>query len=90
MIAIIEQPSKKKLEDMGIIKWPIWEKEQSKFDWSYDSTEVCYIIEGKAKIHAKNTDEFIEIDKGDLVTFPRGLHCTWEIIEDIRKHYSFE
>ena len=30
----------------GIKEWPIWTKEVSRFDWSYDSTEQCLILEG--------------------------------------------
>jgi uncharacterized cupin superfamily protein len=24
------------------------------------------------------------------VTFPAGLNCTWEILQDVEKHYTFE
>ncbi|MFP3875020.1 MAG: cupin domain-containing protein, partial [Thiohalophilus sp.] len=27
---------------------------------------------------------------GDLVTFPAGMSCTWEIREPVKKHYDFE
>jgi uncharacterized cupin superfamily protein len=27
--------------------------------------------------------------EGDLVIFPAGLSCTWEIREDVEKHYDF-
>jgi hypothetical protein len=26
---------------------------------------------------------------GDLVIFPKGMKCTWEIREDVKKHYNF-
>ena len=28
--------------------------------------------------------------KGDLVTFPAGMSCTWEIRRPVRKHYRFD
>jgi uncharacterized cupin superfamily protein len=31
----------------------------------------------------------VEIKAGDLVTFPKGLSCVWDIKEPIRKHYTF-
>ncbi len=31
----------------------------------------------------------IRIGQGDLVVFPAGLSCTWKIISDVRKHYTF-
>ena len=72
----------------GISSWPIWEKEISRFDWFYDSTEHCQILEGRVIVE---TDEGnIEIKAGDFVTFPKGLKCVWDIKEDIRKHYNFE
>jgi len=26
---------------------------------------------------------------GDLVTFPAGLSCTWDVKKALRKHYQF-
>ncbi len=71
-----------------IDSWPIWEKEVSRFDWYYDSTEHCYILKGKVIVETNNGN--IEINAGDYVTFPKGLKCIWDIKEDIRKHYKFE
>jgi len=31
----------------------------------------------------------MEFGRGDLITFPRGLSCTWEILEPVEKHYDF-
>lgn len=67
--------------------WPIWQKERSVFPWSYSDKETCLIIEGKAKV--KTDTEEVEFGPGDYVIFPQGLECTWEIIEDIKKHYNF-
>jgi len=68
--------------------WPIWEKEPSDFPWHYDETEVCYILEGRVIVTSDN--ERAEFGQGDLVTFPRGLDCRWQVLEKIRKHYNFE
>ncbi len=84
----IEKPTPQKLEQMQVSSWPIWEKEVSRFDWHYDSTEVCYILEGKVIVESKD-GEVVEFGKGDLVTFPQGLSCVWDIKEAIRKHYNF-
>ena len=37
-----------KLDVMDVEGWPVWSKEVSTFEWSYDSTEICYILEGEA------------------------------------------
>ena len=42
----------------------------------------------KAVNQAKE-DKLTEIKKGDFVTFPKGMKCTWTIHEGIKKHYSF-
>ncbi|AGP40227.1 hypothetical protein SCE1572_40435 [Sorangium cellulosum So0157-2] len=31
----------------------------------------------------------MRIQAGDLVTFPAGLNCTWEVRSPVRKHYRF-
>ena len=78
-----------KLDAMAVDSWPIWSKEVSKFPWTYDQTEVCYILEGEV-IVTPDDGEPVTIMAGDLVTFPAGMSCTWEIKEDIRKHYLFK
>ena len=70
----------------GIKSWPVWECEPSKFQWNYDDKEICLIIEGQAKISTKNGDIYF-IKAGDLVEFPAGLSCEWEITKSIKKHY---
>ncbi|MGA1823958.1 MAG: cupin domain-containing protein [bacterium] len=85
----IQKPDKQELATKGVLSWPIWEKEISRFDWHYDSTEECYLLEGKVVVE-KNDGEKVEFGKGDFVTFPRGLSCVWDIKEPVRKHYNFK
>ncbi len=33
--------------------------------------------------------ETVRVARGDLVTFPAGMSCTWEIRSPVRKHYTF-
>ena len=40
-------PSEQDLDKLNVKSWGIWEKEISKFDWSYGDTETCYILEGE-------------------------------------------
>ena len=84
----IEKPSKEQLESMGVFSWPIWEKEASTFPWSYDAQETCYLLEGKVRVTPDGSDP-VEFGAGDLVVFPQGMNCTWEISQDVRKHYKF-
>jgi len=84
----IEKPDRKKLETLGVSRWSPWECDVSTFDWKYDSDEICYILEGKVKV--KTPKEEVEINRGDLVTFPKGLKCTWDVLKKIRKVYTFK
>jgi len=82
------KPSPAKLEVMGVDDWPIWKKEPSTFPWRYDQTEICYILRGRFRVTPEG-GETQEFGRGDLITFPSGLSCTWEIIEAVEKHYHF-
>ena len=83
----IEKSSEKKLEKLDLNSWPIWEKEVSRFEWYYDEKETCYILEGNAKVFPEAGDP-VNFAAGDLVVFPAGLCCTWEITVPIRKRYK--
>lgn len=87
-INIEKHVSPMKLEILGVYNWPTWEKENSEFPWSYDQEETCYILRGKATVTPEG-GEPIEIGRGDFVTFPAGMSCTWKITKPIEKHYSF-
>ena len=84
----IEKPDQQKLDSLGVDRWSSWECDASTFDWEYDSDEVCYILEGKVKV--KTPEEEVEVNKDDLVTFPKGLKCTWNVLDKIRKVYTFK
>ena len=70
----------------GIKSWPIWECGPSKFQWNYDEKEICLIIEGEANIKTETGERYF-INSGDLVEFPEGLSCEWQIIKSIKKHF---
>ena len=68
--------------------WPIWTCGPSKFDWTYDEEEHCFIIEGSVKV--TGPENTIEIIPGDYVIFPKGLKCHWKIDKTIKKYYTFK
>ena len=84
----ISKPKMEDIEKEGVMSWPIWEKEISRFDWHYDETEECYLLEGKAVVETDDGEK-VQFGKGDFVTFPKGLSCVWEIKEPVKKHYNF-
>ncbi|MCP4995634.1 MAG: cupin domain-containing protein [Gammaproteobacteria bacterium] len=78
-----------KLDVLCVDDWPVWEKEISEFSWHYDKTEICYFVRGEA-IVTPDGGEPQTFKRGDLITFPAGLSCTWKITKDVEKHYSFQ
>ncbi len=86
-IVVEKNPSPQRLEELKAKTWDIWEKEPSTFDWSYDEPEVCYFLAGDVTVKTPEGD--VHIEKGDLVTFPKGLRCTWQVKQAVRKHYRF-
>jgi uncharacterized protein len=83
-----ERPDQQKLDRLGIANWGTWECEPSRFPWEYDDRETCYVFEGSVTVETPD-GESVDIEPGDLVTFPKGLQCTWTVHEKIRKVYRF-
>ncbi|KAM7273019.1 hypothetical protein ACFE04_027683 [Oxalis oulophora] len=90
-IKVERNPPEDKLSTLGVRKWPKWGCPESKFPWTYTSKETCYLLEGKVKVYPDGSDDdFVEIQAGDLVEFPNGMTCTWDVSLAVDKHYKFE
>ncbi|MDY6790934.1 MAG: cupin domain-containing protein [Thermodesulfobacteriota bacterium] len=76
-----------RLQRDGIYDWPIWTKEVSEFPWTYSEDETCYFLEGEVVVTPDGGDP-VEMKKGDLVSFPEGMSCTWSIRHNVKKHYK--
>lgn len=87
-IDVIHHPSDEQLAALGVADWPIWTKEVSSFPWQYDAEEVCYLLAGDVTV-TPDGGEAVRFGKGDLVTFPAGMSCHWEIHQAVKKHYQF-
>ncbi|MFC1624702.1 cupin domain-containing protein [Candidatus Omnitrophota bacterium] len=84
----LEKPTDERLKELGVDKWSTWECDVKRFDWEYDEGETFYVLEGNVKVTTDDGEE-VEFGKGDLVTFPRGVKCTWDVKKRIRKLYRF-
>lgn len=84
----IEKATDEKLKQLDVKSWSPWECDPSTFDWEYDCDESAYVLEGKVKV--KTPEEEVEIKKGDIVHFPKGLKCTWVVQEKIKKVFTFK
>ena len=85
----VQKLTQEQLKKMGVLGWPIWEKEVSHFAWSYDDIEECYFLEGEVTVQTDD-GKSISFGKDDFVTFPKGLSCTWNIKKSVKKHYNFK
>lgn len=87
-ITVVHQPTEERLKALGVKGWSIWTCETSTFPWTYDDQETCYFLEGDVVV-TPNGGKPVNMGKGDLVTFPAGMSCTWEVRSAVRKHYRF-
>ena len=70
-----------------------WGCPKSKFDWTYSDQETAYLIKGLVTVTPKNKSVFgdaVTVKAGDIVTFPAGMDCVWDVQEDLHKHYRFD
>lgn len=87
-IEVVRAPSQTQLDELSITAWPVWEHETATFPWTYDARERCYLLEGEVVV-TPDGGLPVSFGAGDLVTFPAGMSCTWEIRRAVRKHYRF-
>ena len=87
-IKVEHNPDVAHLNALSALSWPIWTKEVSTFPWTYDQREICYFLDGEV-IVTPDGGEPVRIGQGDLVTFPVGMSCTWDVRVPVRKHYKF-
>jgi uncharacterized cupin superfamily protein len=84
----VEKATPERLKELNVESWSPWECGVETFDWEYSDVETAYVKEGHVKVRTEEGEE-VEINAGDLVTFPKGLKCTWTVVKPIRKVYTF-
>ncbi len=87
-IAITRACPESTIKELKIKEWPIWACEPSIFPWTYSQRETCLLIEGDVTV-TQDGQAPVTFGAGDLVIFPAGLSCTWNIHKAVRKHYRF-
>ena len=85
-IKIIDKPTEEQLDELGVRSWPTWGCQASTFPWTYDEAETCFFLEGDV-IVTPDGGEPVRVGKGQLVTFPAGMSCTWDVRVPVHKHY---
>lgn len=75
-----------------------WGCSPGKYHLIYEAEEICYIVKGKVRVYPKTPSSSsldaevewcVEFGAGDIVTFPKGLSCTWDVSFSVDKHYIF-
>jgi uncharacterized cupin superfamily protein len=75
------------LDVIGYIRWGC---PPGKFPLKFDARLTCYLLKGRVRASVKGTGRCVEFGAGDLVVFPKGLSCTWDVVVGIDKHYNFD
>lgn len=85
---IVRKPTEAEIKECKT--WPIWTCGKSTFNWDYTQTETCLILEGKVTVKDRPGTGSVSFGPGDLVIFPNGLRCIWDVSEAVKKHYNFK
>ena len=86
MKIIVRKPTDKEITVMKTKS--IWSREISEFDWHYNEEEICLVIEGEVVV--KYGSKSVSFATGDLVVFPKGLSCVWQVKKPVKKYYVFQ
>jgi uncharacterized cupin superfamily protein len=84
----VERATPERLRALGVEGWSPWECGPETFDWYYSDDETAYVKEGRVRVETEH-GQVVDFGAGDIVHFPRGLRCTWTVLETIRKVYRF-
>lgn len=87
-IELEQNPTPERLRELGVEDWPTWGTGVSRFPWTYDERETCYVLEGEV-IVTPDGGAAVKLEAGDLASFPAGMSCTWDVRRPIRKLYRF-
>ena len=49
-ISVTSPCSESTIDELGIKNGPVWNCEESSFDWTYDDKETCLLLEGEVTV----------------------------------------
>ena len=76
------------IKELEINNWPIWTCDACSFDWNYYDKETCLLLEGEVTV-TPDGGELVKFGTGDLVVFPAGMDCRWDVHKAVQKYYRF-
>ncbi|KAJ1271833.1 hypothetical protein BS78_06G155900 [Paspalum vaginatum] len=90
-ITVEKNPTEARLLQLGVKSWPKWGCPPGRFPLKFDAALTCYLVKGRVRAAVKGSrGECVEFGAGDLVVFPKGLSCTWDVVVAVDKHYNFD
>ncbi|RCV34476.1 hypothetical protein SEVIR_7G171100v4 [Setaria viridis] len=89
-ITVEKNPPEARLLQLGVKSWPKWGCPPGRFPLKFDAALTCYLVKGRVRAAVKGSRERVEFGAGDLVVFPKGLSCTWDVVVGVDKHYNFD
>ena len=89
MSILVTSPCPKNtFKELGIKNWPIQTCDKGYFKWTYEDKETCLLLEGEVTVTPEEGQP-VKFGAGDLVIFPAGMNCRWDVHRAVRKHYRF-
>lgn len=89
-IIIEHNPNAERLAALNVDQWPTWSKGVSIFPFTFDAQETAYILLGECVVTPTDGSSAVHFGTGDLIVFPAGLDCIWEVKQPLKKHYSYD
>eukprot|EP00177_Eucheuma_denticulatum_P002063 GFKZ01003690.1.p1 GENE.GFKZ01003690.1~~GFKZ01003690.1.p1 ORF type:complete len:145 (+),score=24.48 GFKZ01003690.1:140-574(+) len=86
---IIQRADEETIARLGCRSWSKWGCIPSTFPWAYDADEVALILEGEFSVIPDDGSEKMDVVAGDVVYFPSGMSCTWEVRKAVEKYFAF-
>jgi uncharacterized cupin superfamily protein len=86
-IEVIRQPDSAFLEEKGVFEWETWECGVYSFPFTYEKNACCYMLKGRVTITPTDGRKAVTFGKGDFVYLPKGMSCTWDVLEPLKKHF---
>jgi uncharacterized cupin superfamily protein len=63
----------------------LWRCEPMTFDYDFPGDESFVVIAGRVRIVLTDGNETLELKKGDVGSFPKGMRSVWTVLETIVK-----
>lgn len=83
-IVVVHQPDEEFLRRKGVFDWGTWGCGVSKFPWTYDSSESCYLLAGKVTVTPADGRQPATFGKASTrsTNGTASLRCTIKLLAD--------